>query len=231
MKHKWKRITAAAMTVLLCVMVLCGCSGNKVLNLTQPKNGDTIAVLHTSMGDITLRFFEKAAPLAVENFLTHAKEGYYDGITFHRVINDFMIQSGDPKGDGTGGESIWGEPFDLELVDNAFNLRGALCMANTGMKCSNGSQFYIVQAGEVSEGTFRMYEQYGYTFTDEQKELYKTYGGAPWLDGGYTVFGQVVEGMDVVDAIAGVDVDKNNNYKPTEDVILESIEVTEYSKD
>ncbi len=226
MKNKWMRIGAMILALVLCMGVMTGC--NKAKNLTDPKNGDTIAILNTSMGDISLQFFDDIAPKAVENFLTHAKNGYYDGVIFHRVIGDFMIQSGEPQGTGTGGESIWGEPFELELSEEAFNLRGALCMANTGSAVSNGSQFYIVQAGTLSDGQFRMYEQYGYTFTDEQKELYKTYGGAPWLDGGYTVFGQVVEGMDVVDAIAAVEV--NESDKPLEDIVIESIEITEFKK-
>jgi peptidyl-prolyl cis-trans isomerase B (cyclophilin B) len=179
------------------------------------------------MGDITVEFFDDVAPKAVENFLTHAEEGYYDNLLFHRVIDNFMIQSGDPNGDGTGGESIWGDPFENEISDNAYNLRGALCMANRSDTVSNGSQFYIVQADVVSESQFTTYESYGYTFTDTQKELYEQYGGAPWLDGDYTVFGQVIDGMDVVDAIAAVSVDTSN--KPLEDVVLESIEVTTYT--
>ncbi len=226
MKKKWMRIGALILALVVCMGLMTGC--NKAKNLTDPKNGDTIAILHTNMGDISLQFFDDIAPKAVENFLTHAEEGYYDGVIFHRVIEDFMIQSGDPMGTGTGGESIWGEPFELELSDDAFNLRGALCMANTGSAVSNGSQFYIVQAGTLTDAHFNMYEQYGYTFTDEQKELYKTYGGAPWLDGGYTVFGQVIDGMDVVDAIAVVEVDDSD--KPLEDVVIESIEITKYKK-
>lgn len=229
MKKKWMRFGALILTAVLCMGLFTGCSGDKALNLTEPKSGDTIAVLHTNMGDISVQFFEDVAPKAVENFLTHAEEGYYDGVIFHRVINDFMIQSGDPEGTGRGGESIWGEPFELELSDKAFNLRGALCMANTGSEVSNGSQFYIVQAGVVKETLFQVYENYGYTFSDEQKELYQTYGGAPWLDGGYTVFGQVVEGMDIVDAIAAVEVDDSD--KPLEDIVIESIEITEYKAD
>ena len=99
------------------------------------------------MGDITVRFFKDEAPKAVENFITHAKEGYYDGLTFHRVINDFMIQGGDPKGDGTGGESIWGTKFEDEFSDNLHNFRGALSMANAGTN-TNGSQFFIVQSSQ-----------------------------------------------------------------------------------
>lgn len=102
-------------------------------------------ILHTSKGDITVKLFPTLAPKASENFLKHAKDKYYDGLTFHRVIKDFMIQSGDPKGDGTGGESIWKKGFAVEPTPFLYNIRGALAMANTGAKNSNGSQFYIVQ--------------------------------------------------------------------------------------
>lgn len=230
MKRNLKRIFATILPVMLIVTLFAGCSEKKegIANLRTPDNGDQIAILHTSYGDITVEFFEDIAPKAVENFVTHSKDGYYDNIIFHRVIENFMIQSGDPEGTGTGGESIWGEPFGLELSDDAYNLRGALCMANKGADNTNGSQFYIVQAGVVSQTSFSIYESYGYSFTDQQKELYQQYGGAPWLDGAYTVFGQVIDGMDVVDAIAALEVDSAS--KPLEDVVLESVELTTYSQ-
>lgn len=102
------------------------------------------AVIETDMGSITIRLFPQFAPKAVENFTTHAKNGYYDGLTFHRVIEDFMIQGGDPAGNGTGGESIWKAPFEDEFTDVLHNFRGALSMANSGAN-TNGSQFFIVQ--------------------------------------------------------------------------------------
>ena len=108
-------------------------------NVKGPK-----AVIKTNHGDIKVQLFEKEAPMTVENFIRLAKKGYYDNTTFHRVISDFMIQGGDPKGDGTGGESIWGHPFEDEFSNKLFNLRGALSMANSGPN-TNGSQFFIVQ--------------------------------------------------------------------------------------
>lgn len=113
--------------------------------LDKPADGEEVAIMHTSMGDISLRFFPEAAPKTVENFITHAKDGYYDNLTFHRVINDFMIQGGDPSGDGTGGESIYGETFEDEFSDHLFNIRGSVSMANSGAD-TNGSQFFINQA-------------------------------------------------------------------------------------
>ena len=116
--------------------------------LDKPQKGDTVAVMRTSMGDISIRLFGKEVPRTVENFVTHAKEGYYDGLTFHRVINDFMIQGGDPTGTGCGGESIFGAAFEDEFHPALHNLRGALSMANAGPN-TNGSQFFIVQAKDA----------------------------------------------------------------------------------
>ena len=114
--------------------------------LEAPEEGETVAIMHTSMGDICIRFFPEGAPKTVENFLTHARNGYYNGLTFHRVMKDFMIQGGDPKGDGTGGESIWGGKFNDEFNAKLLNIRGSLSMANAGAN-TNGSQFFINQAG------------------------------------------------------------------------------------
>lgn len=188
--------------------------------------GDKTATIFTNMGVIKIRLFPKFAPKAVENFVTHAKEGYYDGLIFHRVIDGFMIQGGDPNGTGTGGESIWGEPFEDEFTPELHNIRGALSMANAG-PCTNGSQFFIVQAKEVSEDMLEQLrmadEKY---FPTECINAYEQYGGTPWLDYHHTVFGQVFEGMDAVDAIAGVSADYFTN-KPKNDVIIEKITVEE----
>ena len=147
MKHRILAVICA-LTLALTFGVFTGCQGSKGsvgYQLDMPQKGEEIAIMHTSMGDISIRFFPEAAPKAVENFKTHAKDGYYDGLTFHRVINDFMIQGGDPNGDGTGGDSIWGEPFEDEFSDTLFNIRGSLSMANSGPD-TNGSQFFITLA-------------------------------------------------------------------------------------
>ncbi len=194
--------------------------------LEKCEKGDKIATVKTNMGEIKIRLFPKYAPKAVENFVTHAKDGYYDGLIFHRVIENFMIQGGDPNGNGTGGESIWGEPFEDEFTPELHNLRGALSMANAGPG-TNGSQFFIVQAKEVSEDMLEQLrmanEKY---FPTECIEAYEKMGGTPWLDYHHTVFGQVFEGMETVDAIAGVPADYFNN-KPKTDVVIESITVEE----
>ena len=190
--------------------------------LNAPVAGDKIATIKTNMGEIKIKLFPEFAPKAVENFTTHAKNGYYDGLIFHRVINDFMIQGGDPLGTGTGGQSIWGKAFEDEFTGELHNLRGALSMANAGPN-TNGSQFFIVQAKEVPEDLLdQMRSAREDLFPTECIEAYEKNGGTPWLDFRHTVFGQVFEGMDVVDAIAKVPADYFNN-KPKEDVVIETI--------
>ena len=191
------------------------------IQLSAPQKGDTLAVMHTNMGDIKIKLFPEKAPKTVENFVTHSKNGYYNGLKFHRVINDFMIQGGDPRGNGTGGESIWGGSFSDEFDPELHNLRGALSMANSGPD-TNGSQFFIVQAPSVDERFIPQMERLPDMFTDESIEDYKAVGGTPWLDFRHTVFGQVFEGMDVVDAIASVDRDSSD--KPLDDVVINSVE-------
>ena len=110
-----------------------------------PKDDEQVAVIHTNYGDIVLRFFPEEAPKSVENFVELAKKGYYNGIKFHRVIENFMIQGGDPSGNGTGGESIWGAAFKDEFSPYVANKRGSISMANAGPN-TNGSQFFINQA-------------------------------------------------------------------------------------
>ncbi|MBR2957024.1 MAG: peptidylprolyl isomerase [Clostridia bacterium] len=192
-----------------------------ISQLAKPVSGETVATMKTSMGDIKIRLFPEAAPKTVENFTTHAKNGYYDGLIFHRVINDFMIQGGDPTGTGCGGESIWGSTFEDEFCTDLHNLRGALSMANAGPG-TNGSQFFIVQADEVSRDLVEQMEQLSDRgFPTETVENYKAVGGTPWLDYKHTVFGQVFEGMDVVDAIANVKTARGD--KPVEDVVINTI--------
>ncbi|HFI0039385.1 TPA: peptidylprolyl isomerase [Streptococcus suis] len=181
--------------------------------------------IKTTEGDITIKLFPEQAPLTVENFLTHAKEGYYNGTIFHRVIKDFMIQGGDPLGNGTGGESIWagkgttidaGYGFKDEISAFLYNIRGSLSMANAGAG-TNGSQFFI------NQNTTDMSSQLSTSsYPGKIIEAYKN-GGNPNLDGKHTVFGQVIEGMDIVDKIASVETDSSD--KPKTDVKIESIEI------
>lgn len=190
-------------------------NGEKVYQLNPPVKGDKIAIINTDFGSIKVRLFSKEVPKAVSNFEGLSKRGYYVGTIFHRVIKDFMVQGGDPKGNGTGGESMWGKPFEDEINSQLIHLRGALAMANRGPN-TNGSQFYIVQASGVDK---ELLSQMG--LGEEKAKMYQTYGGTPWLDGKYTIFGQVFEGMDIVDKIADSDVGEGN--KPLKDIKITSI--------
>ncbi|RNA69437.1 peptidylprolyl isomerase [Alteribacter keqinensis] len=181
-------------------------------------------IMKTSMGDITLKLFPEYAPKAVENFVTHAEEGFYEGVIFHRVLEDFMIQGGDPDGTGMGGESIYGEPFEDEFTEELRHFRGALSMANAGPN-TNSSQFFIVQNDELDSQVVEAVEnavEEG-QLDEEAAQTYIDNGGTPHLDGGHTVFGHVIDGMDVVDDIAAVNVDGQG--RPDEDVVIEEIEV------
>jgi len=149
------------------------------------------AVMHTNHGDITIELFDEDAPKTVENFKKLAGDNFYNGVIFHRVIKDFMIQGGDPTGTGRGGP---GYTFEDEFNDHKI-VRGALAMANAGPN-TNGSQFFIV-----------------------------TTDAAPWLDGKHTVFGQIVDGMDVVDKIEGSETDHAD--KPRDEARIEKISFSE----
>lgn len=228
-------------------------------------------------GIIRAELYPEVAPNTVRNFVSLAQKGFYDGTIFHRVIPGFMIQGGDPDGTGSGGESIWGEPFEDEFDQKLMNLRGSLAMANAGPG-TNGSQFFINQAKPDGSTAAQLKEQYDYdklkssyeaeykqladyygsSFTtyypdaetyiknyrgginpvdslvpDAVWELYAKVGGNIYLDGawrqsgGHTVFGQVYDGMDVVDAIAAVETD---NSKPKTDVLINSIDIRTYGE-
>jgi cyclophilin family peptidyl-prolyl cis-trans isomerase len=151
----------------------------------------SIATMTTSEGPITIELFDEDAPKTVQNFKDLAGKGFYDGLIFHRVIKDFMIQGGCPEGTGTGGP---GYKFKDEFNDHKI-VRGALAMANAGPN-TNGSQFFLV-----------------------------TTPAASWLDGKHTVFGQITEGLDVVDKIEGKPTDARD--RPTEDVRIESLTIAE----
>lgn len=199
---------------------------NKIVQYDKPSKDDTVAEIHVKdYGVIKVRFFESEAPKAVENFITLAKEGYYDGVSFHRVVNEYMIQGGDPTGTGGGGESIWGEEFEDEFSTKLMPIKGALCMANSG-EDTNTSQFFIV--------TRPVYDmQYAAPLEGViDNDLFKYYiengGAAMWYDK-HTVFGQVYEGLDIAERISKVPV--KNMYKPTKEVIIEKILIKTYSGD
>ena len=180
-----------------------------------------IATIKTNHGDLRIKLFPEQAPKTVANFIALSKDGYYDGVIFHRIIKDFMIQGGDPTGTGMGGESIYGESFEDEFSEELYNIRGALSMANAGPN-TNGSQFFIVQnqhlpysKKEIARGGW----------PEPIAEIYAEQGGTPHLDRRHTVFGQLADeaSYEVLDAIAGVETGAMD--KPVEDVVIETIEI------
>ena len=180
-----------------------------------------IATIKTNHGDMRVKLFPDHAPKTVANFIALSKDGYYDGVIFHRIIKDFMIQGGDPTGTGMGGESIYGESFEDEFSEELYNVRGALFMANAGPN-TNGSQFFIVQnqhlpysKKEIARGGW----------PEPIAEIYAEQGGTPHLDRRHTVFGQLADeaSYEVLDAIAGVETGAMD--KPVEDVVIETIEI------
>ena len=207
-----KRNLIVLLTILVCGLTACKPGQKKEEDMEK----ETKLKIETSAGDITVKLYNET-PKHRDNFIKLVEDGTYEGTLFHRVIKDFMIQSGDPKGDGTGGESIWKKGFAVEPTPFLYNIRGALAMANTGAKESNGSQFYIVQNKDDQS---KQLGNAGYP-----KPIIDAYkkGGYPAGDTKYTVFGQVIKGMDVVDTIANLEVDDNS--KPKENVTVNSVEV------
>lgn len=225
-------------------------SEDELPQLKGPQAGQQIATLKTNKGDIKIMLFPEYAPKTVENFTTLAKDGYYDGITFHRVIKDFMIQGGDPTGTGSGGESIYGAPFEDEFSPYLKQFSGAVAMANSGAN-TNGSQFFIVENDKLDDETIKQMENFANNPDEVLEEIpdtdititnnriyspivaneYIKVGGTPWLDNKHTVFAQVIEGMDIVHSIASVetfDGTDGQESKPKEDIIINSIELSTY---
>ena len=167
------------------------------LEVANTMDINPIVKMKTNQGDITIKLKTETAPKACENFVKLAKKGYFNGITFHRVIQGFMIQSGDPEGNGTGGSSIWEHEFEDEFdVSIRFDKPGLLAMANRGPN-TNGSQFFITTIS------------------------------TPWLDMKHTIFGEVIEGLDVVKRIETTPT--NANDKPIEEQTIVSLEVVSRS--
>lgn len=266
MKKLLKIIGVLTMSSILLSLPGCGNSENKQdenttsstkkvgHQLERPSEGEKIAVITTSEGVVKIRLFSEEAPKTVENFTELSQKGYYDNTIFHRVIKDFMVQGGDPKGDGTGGESIWGKDFEDEFNSKLFNITGSIAMANRGPN-TNGSQFFInnqdsknFKGWEQSYQYYKVYERnpeffnknYGGTIdmskiTDDIKKLYETNGGNPHLDGfyntcnpkkGHTVFGQVFEGMDIINKISDAETDQND--KPLKPITIKTIKIESY---
>jgi len=204
-------------TLLLSVLFLFSC-GEK----------EKMVSIETSFGTMKVKLFNET-PQHRDNFIKLASEGFFDDLLFHRVIKGFMIQGGDPKSKGAPagqplGQGGPGYTIPAEFVDKYVHTKGMLSAARQSdqvnpKKESSGSQFYIVQGKKENDNMLDgMEKRSGFKYTPEQREAYKTQGGTPFLDRNYTVFGQVVEGLDVVDKIANVAVEKRAGDRPVEDV-------------
>ncbi len=192
---------------------------------------DRVVLISTSFGNMTVKLYD-ATPLHRDNFIKLANDNFYDSLIFHRVIQGFMIQGGDPQSRNSKdlgalfGAGDNGYTVPAEFVDSLFHKKGTLCAARTNNpeKASSGCQFYIVQgAVQTKEQLAQMEIQRKWKYSDNQKQLYSTIGGTPMLDKGYTVFGEVTEGLDVLDKIAAVE--KNESDRPLENVYILKVSV------
>jgi peptidyl-prolyl cis-trans isomerase B (cyclophilin B) len=197
------------------------------------ENIETMVQIETTKGKMIVKLYNET-PLHRDNFVKLVKEKYYDSLLFHRVIADFMIQGGDPDSKnapqgqmlGNGGPNY---TIPAEFKSTLIHKKGVLAAARTAdninpKKESSGSQFYIVQGKIFDEKQLEyICSKTGIVYTYEQKEIYKTIGGTPHLDGAYTVFGEVIEGLDVIDKIAAVKTDQAN--RPIEDIIIISMTI------
>lgn len=186
------KLIASIIIIGVCATVSLSCAYKKEM-VKEKKKGQQMAVIETNKGKIVFRLFTDKTPKTCENFMLLVDRGYYDGLIFHRVIDDFMIQGGDPTGTGRGGESAWGGKFEDEFhPDLRHDKAGIISMANAGPN-TNGSQFFI------------------------------TLVPTPWLDNRHSIFGEVIEGMDVVRSIGKVK--KGPGGKPIEDVVMEKVSI------
>lgn len=193
---------------------------------SQKSSNETMVIIHTSLGDMKLKLYDET-PLHRDNFIKLVKEGWYNGSPFHRIIKQFMIQGGG----NADGRPDPGYQLDAEFIPKYFHKKGALAAARmpdnvNPQKKSSGSQFYIVQGKVFTDQELDYFgKRMEKTFTEEQREAYKTLGGAPHLDGDYTVFGELLEGWEVLDKIAAVRTSPRDN-RPVDEITM-TIEVVE----
>lgn len=206
-----------------------------VLLFSESLFSQTMVTLQTTLGDIKIVLYAET-PLHQQNFVKLTEQGFFDGLLFHRVIPGFMIQAGDPNSRNAGpgqplGDGGPGYTIPAELNPVFYHKRGALAAARQSdavnpQKASSGSQFYIVQGNKFTDSQLDalVTANRHAPFTDEQRRVYKTLGGAPHLDGAYTVFGEVFEGLEIIDQIAAVKTDKRN--RPLSDISIIKAYVT-----
>lgn len=239
MKLRFRFFCASVLTVGI-LLTACGGGGlfssdasrpevrSDEIQFQTPADGTPTAILTTSKGVIKMVLYEEYAPQAVENFIGLVNQGYYNGLPFHRIVTDFIIQTGDASGTGTGGATIWNNtPYPIEITDKLHHYSGAVSMAHAGDSNENMSQFFIVATPSDSVGKDFADKLTELGVRSEVVQAYRDGGGAPYLDNLNTVFGQIYSGMDVVDAICSVETSEDGT--PAEDVILESVTIGSYS--
>ena len=234
-KHRISRPICLLASCVLAAGCMIGCDqktpqleDEKILNFTAPAKDEEIVVLTIKdYGEVKIKLFPEECEKGVENFKKLVEKGFYDELIFHRVVNDFVIQGGDPKGNGTGGEDAWGgNGFAQTISPNLQHYTGAVAYA-IGPDKLNKSQFYIVTGEAISDDYFKqMSATYGKTFSEQVQKMYKLMGGQPFLDNGYEVFGQVFDGLEHCLAIQEVEV--NSNDKPKSPVVIEKAEIVKY---
>lgn len=217
--------------ILLVCLLMTACSSKKEdritdgpMQLRTPCEGDSVAIVKTSMGEFGIALFPQYAPRAVNNFFKLAESGYYDGLLIHRVEKDFVIQGGDPTGTGNGGNSATGKPLSDEYSPELHNFTGAVGFAKE-KDDANGSQFYIICGSSVDNDVIKALKDADYS--EEFCSAYEKNGGWPQLDNRYTVFGQIYYGLDVAMEINKVQTDKYS--RPEKDITIESVTVKQYS--
>lgn len=219
-------MTKKILFLLFFIVISVFCFAQKADKQKKSNDKEYYVKIETSYGNMVVKLYNET-PLHRDNFIKLVKEGTYDGLLFHRVINQFMIQGGDPKSrDAKPGQMLGdgelGYTIPAEFVPGLFHKKGALAAARQGdevnpQKASSSCQFYLVQGTTWDANRLKMVEQrMGKSFTPEQAEVYATLGGTPFLDGDYTVFGEVVEGIEVIDKIAAVPCGPMD--RPVEDV-------------
>lgn len=230
------KFTSVLLTGTLAVCSLTACERKQVvldnisiLNFTEPAPDEEVAVLTVrDYGDVTIKLFPDQSPMGVENFKTLVQQGYYDELIFHRVVKDMVIQSGDPKGDTTGGDDCWGtNGFQQTISPSLFHVTGAVGYAPSSEHL-NKSQYYIVTGSEVTPELFDLIKtKYGKLFDKTVSDLYYKWGGQPHLDGDYEIFGQVIGGLDICLEIQNAEVGAND--KPKSQIVVERAVIQPYA--
>lgn len=234
-KHIIGKAGALLAASVLTAAMLSGCQrkeivldNEQIINYTAPEKGEEVAVFTIrDYGDITIKLFPEEAPKGVENFKKLIQDGYYDELIFHRIVKDFVIQTGDPKGNGTGGDDAWGEGGFAQTISNRLvHTVGAVAYAINPQEMLNKSQFYIVTGEEMNDDTFAALAAQGKTYSPYIHRVYEKTGGQPYLDGGYEIFGQVIGGMDIALELQKVAVDGSS--KPKSQVVIEKAQIVPY---